>query len=237
MRYGQFCPIAKATEVLGEKWTILIVRELILGARRYNELQRGLGDISPALLAQRLRVLESHGLLVRRRRPGARQHEYFPTEACIALQPVLVGLGEWGLLWARNNALDPELDVDLLLLYIERSVDPTQLPGRETVIHFKFIDLDGQQDFWLLVNGERVELCLVNPGRDVHVYFHCKVRTMHDVWMGECSYRAAIECGELVIEGEPALVRNVSRWLKPSILAQAARVPWPDRADEKIVSG
>jgi len=228
MRYGQFCPIAKATEVLGEKWTFLIVRELVLGARRFNELQRGLGDISPALLSQRLRALEDHGLLVRRQIPGGRSHEYFPTEACNGLLPVLIALGEWGLLWARTNVLDEELDVDLLLLYLERSVDPAQLPGRETVIHFKFTDLDEQQDFWLLVTGDRVELCLVDPGRDISVYFHCGVKTMHDVWMGECSYRAAIECGLLRIEGEPALVRNVSRWLRPSVFAQAPRAAWPD---------
>jgi len=227
MRYGQFCPIAKATEILGEKWTILIVRELLLGARRFNEMQRGLGDISPALLSQRLRTLESHGLITRRKLPGTRLHEYLPTQACEALLPVVIGMGEWGLLWARNNLLDPELDLNLLLLYLERSVDPAQLPGRETVIHFKFADLKDQQDFWLLVSGERVELCLVDPGREVQVYFHCKVRTMHDVWMGECCYRAAIDCGALIIEGEPALTRNVSRWLKPSVLAQAPRVPWP----------
>ena len=227
MRYGQFCPIAKATEILGEKWTILIVRELLLGARRFNEMQRGLGDISPALLSQRLRTLESHGLITRRKLPGTRLHEYLPTQACEALLPVVIGMGEWGLLWARNNLLDPELDLNLLLLYLERSVDPAQLPGRETVSHFKFADLKDQQDFWLLVSGERVELCLVDPGREVQVYFHCKVRTMHDVWMGECCYRAAIDCGALIIEGEPALTRNVSRWLKPSVLAQAPRVPWP----------
>lgn len=228
MRYGQFCPIAKATEILGERWTILIIREIVLGARRFSELQRGLGDISPALLSKRLRTLEEKGILVRRRASGQMQHEYHPTEACNALVPVLSGLGEWGLLWARNNVLDPDLDVELLLLYLERSVDPAQLPGRETVIHFRFKDLYKRQEFWLLVNGNRTELCIVDPGRDVSVYFHCTVRTMHDVWMGERSYRSAIDSGDLVIEGEPALVRNVSRWLRPNALANAPRVPWPE---------
>lgn len=228
MRYGQFCPIAKATEILGEKWTILILRELLMGARRFGELQRGLGDISPALLSKRLKSLEQDGMLVRRRASGERQHEYFPTLACEALLPVMTGLGEWGLLWARNNTLDPDLDVDLLELYIERSVDPAQLPGRETVIRFRFGDLAVQKEFWLLVTGGRVELCVVDPGRDVNVFLNCSVRTMHDVWMGERSYRAAIEAGDLVIEGEPSLVRNVSRWLRPSVFAQAPRAPWPD---------
>lgn len=227
MRYGQFCPIAKATEILGEKWTILILRELLMGGRRFGELQRGLGDISPALLSKRLRGLEDQGLLVRRRASGERQAEYFPTEACQALQPVIVGMGEWGLVWARNSLLDPELDVDLLLLYLERGVDPAQLPGRETVIQLSFGDLTGQRDFWLLVAGGRVELCVVDPGRDVNVFLNCRLRTMHDLYMGDRSYRSAIEAGDLVVEGDPALVRTIGRWLRPSLFAGSPRTPWP----------
>ena len=94
MKYGQFCPIAKAGEILGEKWTILIIRELLMGGRRFSDLQRGLGDISPALLTARLKSLEGQGMLVKRRVSGGRTYEYFPTEACEALLPVLFALGE-----------------------------------------------------------------------------------------------------------------------------------------------
>lgn len=226
MRYGQFCPIAKATEILGEKWTILILRELLMGSRRFGELQRGLGDISPALLTKRLRDLELQGLLVRRRASGERQHEYFPTEACNALLPVLIGIGEWGLVWARNNVLDPDLDVDLLLLFLERSIDPGQLPGRETVVRFRFNDLESQKDFWLLVSGERVELCVVDPGRDVNVFLSCALRTMHDVFMGDRSFRSAIAAGDLLVEGDPGLVRNLGRWMKQSVFAGSPRSAW-----------
>lgn len=227
MRYGQFCPIAKATEILGEKWTFLILRELLMGARRFGELQRGLGDISPALLTKRLRTLEGQGLVLRRRGSGERQTEYFPTPACEALLPVLVGIGEWGLLWARNNLLDPELDIDLLLLYLERGVDPGQLPGRETIIQLSFTDVAGQRDFWLLVAGERVELCTVHPGRDVNVFLTASLRTLHDVFMGDRPLRAAIDDGALLVEGDPPLVRSVGRWLRRSLFAEAPRVAWP----------
>lgn len=227
MRYGQFCPIAKATEILGEKWTILIVRELLMGGKRFSELQRGLGDISPALLATRLRSLETRGLIARRRPNGQRNFEYHPTEACQALLPTLISLGEWGLLWARHNILDTDLNVDLLMLYLERSIDPSKLAGDESVIRFKFSDLRKQQDWWLLVRDESVELCVVDPGRDVNIYFHCSLRTMIEVWMGDRSYREAMGSGDLIVEGEPALMRNISSWLKPSILAGSERMPMP----------
>ena len=227
MQYGQFCPIAKATEILGEKWTILIVRELIMGGRRFNELQRGLGDISPALLTARLKSLEEQGLVVRRKISGQRTFEYYPTPACEALLPSLVSLGEWGLLWARHNVLDADLDVDLLMFYLERSIDPENLIGSESIIQFKFKDLQEQQEWWLLVKDKKVDLCLTDPGKDVDVYFACTVRTMHDVWMGDRTYREAIKSGDLIVQGEPALMRNITAWLKPSIFAGSPRAPMP----------
>ncbi len=219
MRYGQFCPIAKATEILGERWTFLIIRELLMGGSRFNELQRGLGDISPALLAARLRSFESQGLIVRRRINGQRGYEYCPTSACEALKPVIMALGEWGMCWARHNLADDDFDVDFLMFYLERSVDIEELPGRETVIQFKFLDLGEQRDWWLLVRDGRVDICITPPGRDVDVFFTTNVKTMVDVWMGDRSYRDAILAGELAVEGEPALTRRISSWLRPSIFA------------------
>lgn len=223
MQYGQFCPIAKATEILGEKWTILIIRELVMGGRRFNELQRGLGDISPALLTNRLRFLQEQGLVARKRIQGQRGYEYFPTKACEALLPSLVALGEWGMLWARDQVLDADLDVELLMLYLERSIDTQQIVGDESIIRFKFSDLQEQQDYWLLVKGGRVDMCLTDPGKDIDVYFHCSLRTMHDVWMGDRTIREAIETGDLLVEGDPALTRTLRKWFKPSVFAESER--------------
>jgi len=225
--YGQFCPIAKATEILGEKWTILIIRELLMGASRFNELQRGLGDISPALLTSRLKSLEAQGMIARRRLPGQKGFEYHPTESCKALLPVLVSLGEWGLTWARNNLIDADFDVEFLMLYLERSIDTTKMIGDQSVIRFKFTDLKEQADWWVVINGSQVDLCLKDPGRDVDVYFTCAVRTMHDVWMGDRTYAEAVQSGDLIIQGEPALTRNVKAWLRSSIFGDSPRAPLP----------
>lgn len=227
MQYNQFCPIAKATEIVGERWTLLIVREVLMGGRRFSELQRGLGDISPALLTKRLKMLEEKGMIVRRQIPGQRGFEYFPTDACQALLPVIVSLGEWGLVWARHTILDADLDVEFLMFYLERSIDPEKLIGTETVIKFRFSDLSKQRDWWLLIQNQKTQVCLKNPGKDVNVYFDCAVRTMHDVWMGDRTYKEAMKSGDLSIQGDLALTRNVQSWLRPSSFINAERAAFP----------
>jgi DNA-binding HxlR family transcriptional regulator len=229
MEYGQFCPIAKATEILGERWTFLIVRELLMGGRRFSELQRGLGDISPALLTARLKFFEEQGLVVRRRMNGQRSFEYHPTPACEALLPVLMSVGEWSLTWIRHKLSEADFDLDFLLFYLERSVDPTQLPGDSAVLKFSFRDLAENKDWWLLVEKGDVDICTTCPGRDIDVYFTTTLRTMHDVWMGDRSYRDAIAAGDLTIEGDPALTRRVSSWLRPSVFVNSPRAPVPEQ--------
>ncbi|MFL6764308.1 MAG: winged helix-turn-helix transcriptional regulator [Sphingomicrobium sp.] len=227
MRYGQFCPVAKATEILGERWTFLIIRELLMGGRRFTELQRGLGDISPALLTARLKSFERDGLVARRKINGQRGYEYYPTSACEALKPVVMAVGEWGLCWARHMLSEQDIDVEFLMFYLERSIDPSRLPGRHTVIQFKFHDLAEPRDWWLLVDDADVDVCITSPGRDVDVYFTTTVRTMHDIWMGDRTYREAVSSGDLSIEGEVGLTRHISSWLRPSLFAESKRSPVP----------
>lgn len=227
MQYGQFCPIAKASEILGERWTFLIVRELLMGARRFSEFQRGLGLISPALLTSRLKYLEDQGVLARRRIPGQKGFEYLPTEAGEKLMPILMALGEWGLCWARHNLSDADYDPEFLMFYLERSIDTDKLIGDETVIRFQFSDLKQQKNWWLLVQGSNVQLCIKDPMREVDVFLTSTIRAMADVWMGERTYRDAIRAGDLDVQGPPALTRNISAWLRPSVFVDSARNPAP----------
>jgi DNA-binding HxlR family transcriptional regulator len=208
---------------LGERWSIMILRELIMGGRRFGELQRGLGFISPALLTTRLKTFEEQSLVVRRKIPGQKGFEYIPTDACMQLQPIIVALGEWGMCWARDHLLDEDYDPELLLLYLERSIDAEKLPGQTTVIRFEFTDLESQARWWIVVEGDKVDVCLKDPGREVEVFFKTTVRTMSDVWMGDRTYREAKASGDLEVQGPPALTRNISAWLKPSVFADAPR--------------
>ena len=219
MEYGQFCPIAKASEILGEKWTILIVRELLMGSTRFSELQRGLGTISPTILTRRLEMLDARGLVFRKRISGQRGFEYHPTESCRELLPILLSLGGWGMRWARASMSESDYDVGLLMLYLERSIVPEKLPGGDTVIKFEFTDLSDVPDWWIVVTGAEVDVCTSDPGKDVDVYFQTTVRTLTDVWMEARSYREAINAGELMVTGPRALTRNIPTWMRNCVFA------------------
>lgn len=219
MEYGQFCPIAKASEILGEKWTILIVRELLMGGSRFNELQRGLALISPTILTKRLNSLAEHGLVVKKKIPGQLGYEYFPSESCKELLPVIKSLGDWGMRWARDQMVDSDYDVELLMLYLQRSVQPDKLVGSETVIRFRFTDINEPANWWLVASGQQVDVCNKDPGKDVDVYFTCTVRTMVDIWMGLLPYRKAINDGQIKAVGPSLLTRNIFSWLDISIFA------------------
>lgn len=219
MSYKQFCPIAKAMEVVGERWTLLVVRELLMGSCRFNEFQRGLPGISPTLLTKRLADLEEKGLLIKKRIPSQKGYEYFPTNPCKALMPVLEQVGMWGMHWARDQMLDEDFDPGLLMLYLERSIRPDKLPGNLTVIRFNFMDIQDYPSWWIVVEDASIEVCTKDPGKEVDVYFNCCVRLMCELWMGDVSYKQALADGRLQLIGPKALTRNVNQWLAPSVFS------------------
>ena len=219
MEYGQFCPIAKASEIIGEKWTILIIRELLMGATRFNELQRGLSLISPTILTKRLNFLVEDGLVIKKKIPAQLGYEYFPTQSCKELLPVIKLLGDWGMRWARNNMNDDDYDPELLMLYLQRSVQLDKLIGNETVIRFKFTDISDMSDWWLIARNNEVDVCVKDPGKDVDVYLTCAIKTMIDLWMGDASYRQAVKNGDLKVVGPSVMTRDIFSWLNRSIFA------------------
>lgn len=222
MDYGQFCPIAKASEILGEKWTLLVVRELLMGGTRFSELQRGLSLISPTMLSKRLDTLEQHGLILKKKIPNQKGYEYFPTKSCSELLPIIKSLGDWGMRWARSNLTEKDYDVELLMLYLKRSINPENLVGSETVIRFKFTDIKEFPNWWMVVKGNEVDLCVNDPGKDVDVYFTTTVKTMADVWMGESTYKKAIARDELKLVGPRALTKDIGNWMESSVFAGIA---------------
>ena len=222
MEYGQFCPIAKATEILGEKWTLLIIREILMGGSRFNELQRGLSLISPTMLSKRLDSLEEHGLVLKKKIPNQKGYEYFPTKPCNELLPIIKSLGDWGMRWARSNLTEQDYDVELLMLYLKRSIQPENLAGNESVIRFQFTDIQDYPNWWIMVKGNEVDVCVNDPGKDVDVYFTSTVKTMADIWMGDTTYKKEQANGNIKIVGHKALTRNISSWMPASMFADVA---------------
>lgn len=213
LKYGQFCPVAKAAEIVCEKWNLLIIRELLAGATRFNQIHRAISRMSPTVLNTRLNSLAKFGLILRKRIPEQRGYEYHLTEAGRELGPIVEKTAEWGMSWARGRMTDDELDVELLMTDIQRRIRPDKLPGNPTTLHFRYTDLDRYGEWWIKIRGDDVDLCLTNPGYDVDVHFSCDLRTMIEVWMGDTPMGQARDSGKLKIVGPSAYLRDIPSWL------------------------
>jgi DNA-binding HxlR family transcriptional regulator len=210
--YGQFCPVAKATEVIGEKWTVLVLRELLLGTTRFNDFQRAISRMSPTLLAKRLRHLEKCGIVIRKKLSGRKGFEYRLTAAGKELAPVVEVLAVWGMRWARGQLTDDELDVEFLMRDLQRRLQTEHLPDGETVICLMFDELTKHKSWWLVADGDVVDLCSEDPGKEVDLYINSRVRTIVEVWEGDLDMRAALRDGSIEANGPRHLIRTMPDW-------------------------
>ena len=225
--YGQYCPVARAAEILADRWTVLIVRELLADVSHFNELQRGLPHMSRTLLAERLRRLERFGVLERRIASRGKQTEYRLTAAGRELQPIIDRFGEWGARWAFGDPRPSELDPIILLWWMRRRVCIEAIGKRRVVIQFDFRSL--RQDYWLLIERSDVSVCLKNPGFDIDVIVSADIRAFYQVWLGRMSFSEAL-CKELVrLDAAPADARAFPRWFAWSPMANAVRGAFADR--------
>ena len=224
--YAQYCPIAKASEILGDRWTLLIVREMLGGASGFNELQRGLPGISRSVLAERLRALERAEVLERRTGPKGRTLEYRLTPAGRDLEQVVQALGEWGVTWSFTDPRPEELDPDLLVVWMARHVDRDELPADRTVVQFNF--RNPAKRYWMVLEPADVSVCLQHPGFDVNLEVAVNTATLYRVYLGRADLGAAIRARKLAMSGPRALQREFLRWFAWSSFAPASRSA-PDR--------
>ena len=227
-QYGQFCPIAKSAEIIGDSWSILIVREMLLGSSRFSVLQRGLPRISPTVLNTRLNELEERGVIIKRRLNGQRGHEYRLTPAGRELSAVVEALAVWGMRWARDGMGPDDFDVSFLMFDIQRRIDTTALPEGETVLCFQFSDVKNRnfRQWWLVCRRE-VDLCYEDPGKDVDCYVAGSSRDIIGIWMGDIPLSKALRAGSVQLTGERHLCRTFPKWFT---LSAAAKIPRPTQA-------
>jgi DNA-binding HxlR family transcriptional regulator len=209
--YGQYCPISRAVEVLGERWSLLIVRDLLCGATRFNELARGNPRLSRTLLAKRLRQLEIAGII------DHLGDEYLLTPAGEELRGVVWGLGEWGAKWQFGEPHESELDPELLMWWVHTRLDFSKLPDRRLVFEFRFSD---QRDrFWIMRDATGPAVCKSDPGFGIDAVVNTDLRTMYAVWLGKLALRSAMRSGSLSIDGTPAIVRRLPGAMELSPIA------------------
>ena len=226
--YGQFCPVAVACEVFAERWTPIILRELFAGAQQFNEIHRGIPQISRPLLVRRLRSLETAGVISKQPLAAGRGHRYCLTDAGREFRSVIDGLGAWGQRWTarvdRNN-----LNPAFLMWNMRRRIAMDRLPARRVVVRFKFSGVPasyrGSRIFWLLLDRAQADLCVVDPGQEVDLYLEADVAALAKVWLGDLSFEQAVRSRAVRLVGSRECVSRFPTWL---MLSHFAGVPRPN---------
>lgn len=220
--YGQFCPLAQATQLLCERWTLLVVREFIAGSTRFNELRKGVPLMSPTLLSKRLKQLEGAGLI---QREEGEKGAYALTEAGQELRPIVELMGAWGHRWVRTTLEEDDLDASLLMWDMRRSVDATQFPEQRIVVQFEYHDAPkGAKDWWLISENGNIDLCLNDPGHEVDVMLQSSLAAMTAVWTCQKKLNDAVSNGVIKVMGDPKLTKNLEAWLCSSLLSYLGTV-------------
>jgi DNA-binding HxlR family transcriptional regulator len=222
-KYGQYCPVARAAEILGDRWTLLIVRDLVVcGVQHFSDLERGLPGIPRALLSDRLRRLQQAGIVKRQVEPSRRKTSYQITQAGQELRPVIEALLVWGAKWAFGEPTAEELDPVLLLWWMRDRVYTERLPQQRVVVEFDFRGtVPG--NYWLILKREDVSVCLNHPGFEIDVLVEADLAAFYQVWLGRISLEQAIRNRQVELNALPGLVRSFPSWFAWSMAAEAVR--------------
>jgi len=230
--YGQFCPVAMAAEVISERWTLLLLRELLYGHTRFNELKRGVPLMSPTLLSQRLKQLECSNIVERRRAAKGPGSEYHLTESGRQLGPIVEAVSSWGLRWLQHEMPNRNVDIALLMWDMRRSVRKDAMPaGRRTVVEFFCPEqAAAKRRWWLVFDKGEVDLCIKDPGFEVDLSVESDARTLTDLWMGQISIDAALRAETLRLEGSREQKAAFRRWFALAVVVRMPQWPWPELA-------
>jgi DNA-binding HxlR family transcriptional regulator len=221
-KYGQYCPVARSVEILGDRWTLLIVRDLLGGRDHFNDLERGLPGIPRAVLADRLRRLQRAGLLERQVHSTRRRTRYQLTQAGKELNQVVDALTHWGARWAFGEPDTSELDPILLLWWMRDRVYLERLPHRRVVVEFAFQG-PRRYTYWLVLQPTEVSICLTHPGFEVDVQVTAELAVLYKVWLGRMTFTEAMREQQVDLNASPSLARNFPRWFAWSPVADVVR--------------
>jgi len=224
--YGQFCPVAMAAEILCSRWTALVLREMLCGSTRFNDLRRGLPRMSPTLLSKRLKELTDAGVVTITPADRNGAVEYKLTRAGKDLRDIVMSMGTWGQRWIESSLSLKNLDPSLLMWDMRRNLKLAALPRhKRCTVQFVYPDIkDGRDSWWIVVDGGDVDLCGIDPGFEVDLYVSSTLRSMTAVWMGHSTLKAEIAAGNIELTGDKAVARTMSDWLGLSVFAKEQRL-------------
>jgi DNA-binding HxlR family transcriptional regulator len=211
--YGQFCPVAMAAEIFCSRWTPLVLREMLCGTTRFNDLRRGVPRMSPTLLSKRLTEMQEAGIVEAVPKGGVT--EYHLTEAGEDLRPIVMALGFWGQRWVESKLSLKNLDPSLLMWDMRRGLNPKPLPKKRCTILFHYPEMHRvRQSYWIVVEPDgKVDVCSADPGFEVDLYVTCSLRTMTAIWMGVTTVKKEMASGELDLQGEKPIASAMQEWL------------------------
>lgn len=220
-KYGQYCPVAQALDILGDRWTLLIIRDMLTGTKYFNDLHRGLPGLSRALLSKRLQHLQKTGIIEKQINEDTTQHttEYNLTEAGIDLQAIINSLLVWGTKWSFDEPTQEQLDPLLLMWWMRGRVHQEALPDERITIQFNFYN-PKSDTYWLVLSKEDTVICVTDPGFDIQVVVTANLKSFFKVWLGRCSYHRAIEAEEIIIDAVPSWQNAFPTWFAWSPVAE-----------------
>lgn len=221
-KYCQFCPIAKAAEILCEKWVILVLRELMMGSTRFGQLRQGLPKISPSILSRRLKTLETQGVILRCKKYESNGYEYHLTESGEELRPIVLGFGTWGYKWAKNKINNEDLDAGFLLWDMRRRLNIEYFQNKRVVIHIEFLEQSSQDRYWwMVIDNNEIDLCFEDTGHEPDITIITTLETMTNIWLGYDKLEAMTRDGKMKIFGSKQHINNVSKWIGKSTFADS----------------
>jgi DNA-binding HxlR family transcriptional regulator len=231
-RHVQYCPVSFAAELVGDRWNLLIMREMLGGATRFNEIERCLPKISRSLLAQRLRLLARHGLIEATPVAGGRGNKYRITKAGEEVEPILVAMGNWAVRWVVGDPRPEELDPGVLMWWLHRRVNFSELPEGRTVVRFDIV-AKSRDVFWLVLQRDEASVCVKDPGFAIDLLVVADSMAFHRVFAGRITLEHAVKDEMITISGKPALVRRFGSWFRWSRFYEATRAHLEAEGNER----
>ena len=230
LQYGQYCPLAMSSEFLGNRWTMLILRELLFGSTGFNDISRGVPRMSRTLLSNRLKELVERGIILRQKKQAGGQIHYSLTEAGLALRPVVFSMAHWGQEWLDIKPSIENVDVGFLMWDIRRNAVPMKELPNPFIVEFFLNDVEeNKSSHWLVFEDDKVDLCHIDHNFDVDVLIDVSVKKLTKVWMGWEDIEQAILDESIQLKGPEKYTKLAVTWLGRSSVAQIKKRPESQR--------